>query len=91
MPALKRRKYTICVFLDLSDCTDTIARCTLLEKLHINCVRGKSLVYIKSYFPGGTKYINALRCKSEVEHKVLRVIQRSKYGPTFFDVYILTT
>ena len=87
MPALESGKYAICVFLDFSACFDTIDRNILFEKLNRYGVRGICLEFIKSYFTGRTQYVNVLECKSEVQHQNLGVIQGSKCGPTFFDIY----
>ena len=79
--------YAICVFIDYSACFDTIRRDILVDKLYRYGVRGNALNLIKSYFTDRLQYVNFDGVNSETLEQNLGVIQGSKNGPLFFDIY----
>ena len=87
MPAIDKKMYAICVFIDYSACFDTIRRDILINKLLKYGVRGNVLNLIKSYFTNRLQYVNYGSVKSEILEQGLGVIQGSKNGPLFFDIY----
>ena len=87
MPALEKGSYCILVFLDYSACFDTLSREILFEKLYKYGIRGKSLNFIKSYFSNRKQFVNYNDVSSRVMSQDLGVIQGSKNGPLFFDIY----
>jgi len=87
MPALTNKLYAVVVFLDFSACFDTIDRDILFEKLHRYGIRGVGLDFIKSYFENRSQYVHVNGNKSNNVFQNLGVIQGSKCGPTFFDIY----
>ena len=87
LPAMEEKKYAICIFLDYRACFDTISRDILYEKLERYGIRGLALKFIKSYFCNRKQYVLFNSCKSDVMVQNLGVVQGSKCGPLFFDIY----
>ena len=87
LPAIENKSYAICVFLDYKACFDTISRPILFEKLERYGVRGVALDLIKSYYRDRKQYVAYGSSKSETMLQELGVIQGSKCGPLFFDIY----
>ena len=87
MPTLENNSHCICVFLDYKACFDTICRETLLRKLERYGVRGVGLKFIESYFTNRKQYVSFNSSDSELVNQNLGVIQGSKIGPLFLDIY----
>lgn len=87
LPAIENKKFCISVFLDYSACFDTLSRPILFEKLYRYGVRGGALDLLKSYFSNRNQYVVYGNSKSECSQQQLGVIQGSKTGPLFFDIY----
>ena len=87
LPALDDKLYSICVFLDFTACFDTISRSLLFKKLERYGVRDLVLSLIKSYFEGRKQYVNFKNFNSNAKLQKLGVIQGSKCGPLFYDIY----
>ena len=87
LPAFENKCYAVCVFLDFSACFDTISRSLLLDKLNRYGVRGMTLDFLSSYFEDRKQYVNYSGKKSSTVHQKLGVIQGSKCGPLFYDIY----
>ena len=87
LPALENKQYAICVFLDFAACFDTVDRNILFSKLDRYGVRDHSLNFIKSYFNGRRQYVSYNNINSPDAVQDLGVIQGSKLGPLFFDIY----
>ena len=87
LPALENKQYAICVFLDFAACFDTVDRNILLSKLDRYGVRDHSLNFIRSYFTGRKQYVSLNDVDSPEASQNLGVIQGSKLGPLFFDIY----
>ena len=87
IPALKDKKIIICIFLDFTACFDTVCRNILLKKLEKYGVRGVSLEFIKSYFTNRKHYVSYGGFNSRIMDQNIGVIQGSKNGPFFYDVY----
>ena len=87
LPAIADKKYCLCIFLDYSACFDTLSREILFKKLYRYGVRGLSLNLFRSYFDNRKQSV-AFNCSSSTEsEQKLGVIQGSKTGPLFFDIY----
>ena len=56
LPALEKKKYTICVFLDNSACFDTLSRSIFYVKLETYGI-GVSLNLIKAYFAKMSQHV----------------------------------
>ena len=87
MPSIQDQKFAICVFLDYRACFDTICRNILFSKLERYGVRGLPLELIKSYFEGRKQFVCIKDVHSTVREQNIGVIQGSKTGPLFFDIY----
>ena len=87
LPAIEKKSYAICVFLDYKACFDTISRQILFRKLERYGVRGISLDLVKSYYCNRKQYVQYNSCNSDVMLQELGVVQGSKCGPLFFDIY----
>ena len=87
IPAIRFKQYAICVFLDFSACFDTLCRDTLITKLYRYGVRGPPLELIKSYFSNRTQSVNYGGVSSRASLQSLGVIQGSRCGPLYYDIY----
>ena len=87
LPAIENKSYAICVFLDYKACFDTISRSILYRKLERYGVRGIALDLVKSYYENRKQYVAFNACKSDIMLQELGVVQGSKCGPLFFDIY----
>ena len=87
LPAIRERKYAICVFLDYTACFDTISRTILLSKLHRYGIRGSSFQLLESYFADRQQYVFFGGERSSSLPQSHGVVQGSKTGPLFFDIY----
>ena len=85
--AFEKKSYGICVFLDYSLCFDTLSRSILLQKLQKYGVRGLPLNFIASYFENRKQYVAYNDAKSGQLAQDIGVIQGSKCGPLFYDIY----
>ena len=86
-PAIENKKFALCVLLDFSACFDTLSREKLFAKLNRYGVRGVSINLIKSYFSERKQVVYFKGCQSEVREQSLGVVQGSRGGPTYFDIY----
>ena len=87
IPAIELKHYAICVFLDFSACFDTLCRDTLITKLYRYGVRGPPLDLIKSYFKNRIQSVNFGEATSSSALQSLGVIQGSRCGPLYYDIY----
>ena len=87
LPALENKTYAICIFLDFTACFDTVDRLLLFRKLERCGVRGKCIEFIKSFFNNRKHFVEYGGCSSEIVPQLLGVIQGSRNGPFFYDVY----
>ena len=87
LPALENKSYAICVFLDFTACFDTLDRNILFSKLYKYGIRGVALDLIKSYFSDRNQAVHIENSISNIDEQKLGVIQGSKSGPLFFDIY----
>ena len=87
LPALKEKSFALCVFLDFSACFDTICRNTALHKLLRYGFHPDSVGFLWSYFSERKQYVFYNGKSSDTHIQNLGVIQGSKNGPLFFDIY----
>ena len=87
MPAIEHKKYAICIFLDYSACFDTICRDIILRKLDRYGVRGMSYNFVASYFTNREQQVKYGSSLSSCRVQSLGVVQGSKTGPLFWDIY----
>ena len=90
LPALEEEQYAICVFLDHSACFDILSRSILYDKLERYGIRSISLYFIRAYLANKSQYVFYDTVKSSIRCQELGVIQGSKTGPRFFDIYIFS-
>ena len=79
--------YALCIFLDYSACFDTVSRDLLLGKLYDYGVRGVCYNFLKSYFTDRKQYVLFGDTCSTTKPQSLGVVQGSKTGPLFWDIY----
>ena len=87
MPAFENRAFAITVFLDFSACFDTVDRKILLDKLYRYGFRGTSRSLISSYFENRTQQVIFQGHSSFIKHQNLGVVQGSRGGPLYYDIY----
>ena len=87
MPAFADKGYAIAIFLDFSACFDTINRLILLEKLKRYGIQGAPLELLSSYFSDRQQSVRYKNVVSVARAQDIGVIQGSKIGPLFFDIY----
>ena len=87
MPAFEKKSFAICIFLDYSACFDTISRDILLKKLVKYGIRGTQMKLIESYFSNRRQCVKFGDKISPILHQKLGVIQGSKCGPLYYDIY----
>ena len=87
LPVLEDEKYTMCVFLDYSAYFDNLSRSILYGKLERYGIHGVSLDFTKAYYENRSHYVCYDAFNSSIRSKELGVIQGSKTGPLFFDIY----
>ena len=80
--AFEIRSYCIRVFLDFSACFDTISRNILYSKLSKYGVS-----FLKSYIQNRRQFVAYRGASSTVQKQEIGMIQGSKLGPRFFDIY----
>ena len=87
IPAFENRAFAITVFLDFSACFDTVDRNILLDKLKRYGFRGTSHHLISSYFENRTQQVIFQGHSSAIKHQNLGVVQGSRGGPLYYDIY----
>ena len=87
IPAIENNEYAICIFLDFSACFDTLCRNILLGKIDNYGIRGNPHAMIQSYFSERDQCVKYNGCFSDTKTQEMGVIQGSKNGPLFFDIY----
>ena len=87
IPAFEQRAYALAVFLDFSACFDTVDRNMFMDKLDRYGVRGKPHDLISSYFTGREQQVVYRGKKSVIKQQNLGVVQGSKCGPLYYDIY----
>ena len=87
LPALKIKYYGISIFLDFSACFDTVTREILIEKINKYGINGTPLEFLKSYFSNRNQYVSYKGFDSIKASQNIGVIQGSKNGPLFYDIY----
>ena len=74
-------------FLGYAACFDTLSRSILYDKLEGYGIREVSLEFIKAYFANRSEYVCYDAGISSIRFQELGVIQGSKTGLLFFDIY----
>ena len=87
LPAITNNKYALCIFLDFSACFDTICRDIFLKKLLLYGICPNSVDFLKSYLNDRRQQVIYNGKSSNESIQNLGVIQGSKNGPKFFDIY----
>ena len=87
LPAINNKQFALCVFLDFSACFDTISRDILLHKLTLYGIHNNSIEFLSSYFHNRQQYVSYNGECSNLKTQNIGVIQGSKNGPLFFDIY----
>ena len=87
LPAIQNKLYAVCIFLDFSKCFDTISRETLLAKFRRYGFDIDSLNLIASYFTDRKQFVTYKGTCSDLRDQTLGVVQGSKNGPLFFDIF----
>ena len=87
LPTIEEKSFAVCVFLDFTACFDTIDRSLLLKKIERYGVRGIALSLVSSYFDGRKQFVMYNSEASETVAQNIGVIQGSKCGPLFYDIY----
>ena len=87
IPAFEKCAFSVCVFLDFSACFDIVDRKILLEKLYRYGIRGRFHSLISSYFQSRKQLVTFRGNKSYVAEQTLGVVQGSKCGPLYYDIY----
>ena len=87
LPAIENKKFAVCIFLDFSSCFDTISRPLLSQKVHRYGFDTPEVEFINSYFSERKEIIFHNGHYSQVREQELGVVQGSKNGPLFFDIY----
>ena len=85
---LDRGNFTISVSLDLAKAFDSIDCSILINKLELYGVRGKSLTFLRNYFPDRLQYTSLGNTNSEVLPVNFGNVQGSTLGTLMFLVYI---
>ena len=87
IPAFENRAFALTVFLDFSACFDTVDRDILLNKLYRYGIRDSAQKLISSYFENRSQQVVYLKHLSSVKQQNLGVVQGSRCGPLFYDIY----
>ena len=85
--AFEKKSYAVCVFLDFSKCFDTLCRGILTKKSERYGIRGTPLDLVGSYFNNRSQQVEYRGIKSNLLPQDIGVIQGSKLGPLFYDIY----
>ena len=87
LPAIEEGNYALYVFLDYSSGFDTLSSSILIDKVDRHGIRGVSLDFISAYFSNRSQFVCFDSVESCTKIQDLGVIQGSKKGPLFFDIY----
>ena len=87
IPSIESKSFCICIFLDYKACFDTISRDMLVRKLERYGLHGVGLGLVRAYFADRYQYVCYQKQKSPLSPQNLGVIQGSKTGPLYFDIY----
>ena len=87
LPALNEKNFAISIFLDFSACFDTVNRTKLLTKLDKMGLRGQTGQFFQSFLSNRKQFVSFKNIESSIRDQNLGVIQGSKIGPLFYDIY----
>ena len=87
VPAFEECSYTLCIFLDFSACFDTVDTGIFLDKMDRYGFRDKEYDLISSYFDNRRQQVIYGNHCSPVAVQSLGVVQGSKCGPLYYDIY----
>ena len=87
LPAIENKKFAICKFFDFSSCFDTISKPLSSQEVHRYRFDTPEVEFINSYFSERKEIIFHNVHYSQVRKQELGVVQGSKNGPLFFDIY----
>ena len=87
IPAFEQCSYALAVFLDFSACFDTVDRDLFMAKLDRYGIRGREHDLISDYFSDRRQQVVYESSLSRVCNQSLGVVQGSKCGPLYYDIY----
>ena len=85
---IDNKKYGCGIFIDLRKAFDTVNHEILLKKLEHYGIRGKALIWFRSYLTNSKQYVSLNGVCSESKYITCGVPQGSCLGPLLFLVYI---
>lgn len=86
--AIDKRKYSVGLFIDLSEAFDTINHTILINKLEQYGVRGVALKWLTSYLSNRKQCVKMGNCQSKCLDMICGLPQGSFLSPKLFNIYI---